>query len=171
MRFDVARTCSLRPVAVGMVIAAMLFMTACAETQTGVRSGARSQYDSIAVIPRVNDRLLSVYWSSPIAQPAVSEASMGWSATRGVGQMSREILRPIGTSVTVVSNPTSAGARATQAAIVLQQTPLDALARNYDPGRDLECAAKTGCQHRGCPEGGGRGRGQPGDDGSDFCPG
>ncbi|MEP2506898.1 MAG: hypothetical protein ABJH85_19415 [Paracoccaceae bacterium] len=121
----------------------LVVLTACAESQTGVVSGARSKYSSIAVVPKVNDRLLSVYWPSPMAQPAVSEANMGWSAANGVVQISREILGPTGASVSVSSEAGSANAKAAQVVVILQQTPLDAFAQNYDPGRDLLISAAS----------------------------
>jgi hypothetical protein len=68
---------------------------------------------------------------------------MGWLAADGVGQISRDILGPAGASVTVSSEPGSASAKATQAVVVLEQTPLDAFAQNYDPGRDLLISAAS----------------------------
>ncbi|MCA0869455.1 hypothetical protein LCL97_01335 [Seohaeicola saemankumensis] len=124
-----------------VTIAAML--TACAESQTGVASGSRAAYTSVAVVPRVNDALLSVYWSSPLASPVASQARLGWSAADGTGQISREILGRAGASVTVTSAPTGSAARAAQAVVVLQQTPLNELAQNYDPGRDLLISAAS----------------------------
>ena len=143
MRSDIGNTISLKRLVAWVAATTLLMLTACAESQTGVPSGARSKYSSITVVPRVNDRLLSVYWPNPVSQPLVSEANMGWSAASGVGKISREILGPTGATVTVSSEPGSASAKAAQAVVILEQTPLDAFAQNYDPGRDLLISAAS----------------------------
>ena len=143
MRSDVGRFPFLKRLVVWIAATTLLVLTACAESQTGVPSGARSKYSSISVVPKVNDRLLSVYWPSPVSRPLVSEAGMGWSAATGVGQMSREILGPTGAAVAISSETGSATAKATQAVVLLEQTPLDAFAQNYDPGRDFLISAAS----------------------------
>ena len=121
----------------------ILMLAACAESQTGVSTGSRAAYQTVAVVPRINDRLLSAYWENPWGTPGVAEASMGWNASRDAGQMAREILAGVGASATVTSSPTSAPAKAAQAVVLLEQTPLDALASNYDPGRDFLITASS----------------------------
>ncbi len=118
-------------------------MTACAASQTGVSSGSRAAYASVAVVPRVNDALRSGYWSNPLGSPVASQARKGWSAADGTGQIAREILGRAGASVTVTSEPTRGAARAAQAVVVLQKIPLTELAQTDDPGRDLLISAAS----------------------------
>lgn len=118
-------------------------LSACAASQTGVQSGAQSRYRTIAVVPRVNDNLLTVYRQNEFSQPAVSEAKMGWNAANGAGQISTELLSRAGASVSITADPNSASAKAAQAVIILQQTPLDQFAQKYDPGQDLMLSAAS----------------------------
>lgn len=119
------------------LLAAVLTLSACAATQTGVASDDRSQYRSVAVVPEINDRVLSVYWANALSQPSASEARMGWNAAQGAGQIAADILSKAGASVTVTSQPTSAAARSSEVAVVLRQTPLNQLAQSYNPGQDI----------------------------------
>lgn len=121
----------------------VLMLAACAETQVGVQSGAKSKYQAIAVVPNVNDSLLSVYRQNEFSQPSVSETRMGWDAVTGAGQISKEILGRTGASVTVTRDQNSASAQASDAVVVLRQTPLDQFAQKYNPGQDLMLSAAS----------------------------
>ena len=134
MPFDAA---SARPGWRLMLLAAALTLSSCAASQTGVASNDRSQYRSVAVVPEINDQVLSVYWASALSQPSASETRMGWNAAEGAGQISADILSGAGAAVTVTSAPTSAAARSSEVAVVLRQTPLNQLAQSYNPGQDL----------------------------------
>jgi hypothetical protein len=114
-----------------------MILSACAATQTGIQSGGQSKFQAIAVVPRVNDTLLTVYRQNAFSTPVVSEAQMGWNAAKGAGQISTELLSRAGASVSVTADPIDASAKASEAVIVLQQTPLDQFAQKYVPGQDL----------------------------------
>lgn len=114
-----------------------LLLSACATTQVGVPSGAQSKYEKITVVPRISGRLLTVHRQSELSQPIMSEADMGWNAAGDAGQISKELLGRTGASVSVTSDPRGASAKAAQAVIILQQTPLDQFAQNYSPERDV----------------------------------
>jgi hypothetical protein len=62
---------------------------------------------------------------------------MGWDVADGAGQISRDILGAAGAVVWVTLDPRGAAASAADVAIVLEQSPLNQLAQNYNPGRDL----------------------------------
>ena len=141
MPCDTTGSAQKRRLAWSCLGAAFLILSACTPPQTGVATGAKSNYQSIAVVPRLNDRLLTAYWAKPLGEPSISESKMGWNAARDAGEISREILSQAGASVSVASNATSREARTAQVVVVLEQTPLDALASNYDPGRDFLISA------------------------------
>ena len=121
---------------VALLLCLVLTLSACAASQVGVQAGAKSKYQSIALIPRVNDNLLFVHRTN-IAEMAVSQSRLGWDAVAGTGQISKEILGGAGASVVVTSDQNSAAARDADALIVLQQTPLDQYGQQYAPGQDV----------------------------------
>ncbi|MDU8946540.1 hypothetical protein [Ovoidimarina sediminis] len=120
-----------------LLLAAALALSACAASQTGVGSADRSRYTSVAIVPDINDRLVTVYWANALSSPSSSEARLGWNAAKGAGQISAEILSHTGASVTVSSDPTGSAARSAEVAVILRQTPLNALAQSYNPGQDI----------------------------------
>ncbi len=119
-----------------ILLCLVMTLSACAASQVGVPAGAKSRYQSIAVIPRVNDNLLSVYRPN-MAELEVSQSRLGWDAAAGTGQISNEILGRTGASVVVTHEKNSAAARDADALIVLQQTPLDQYGQQYTPGQDV----------------------------------
>jgi hypothetical protein len=121
---------------VALLLCLVLTLAGCAAAQVGFQAGAKSKYQSIALIPRVNDNLLFVHRTN-IAEMAVSQSRLGWDAVAGTGQISKEILGGAGASVVVTSDQNSAAARDADALIVLQQTPLDQYGQQYAPGLDV----------------------------------
>ena len=119
-----------------ILLCLVMTLSACAASQVGVPAGAKARYQSIAVIPRVNDNLLSVHRSN-MAELQVSQSRLGWDAAAGAGQISTEILGRTGASVVVTRDKNSAVARDADALIVLQQTPLDQYGQQYTPGQDV----------------------------------
>ncbi|MHA6262075.1 hypothetical protein ACXYMO_02645 [Arenibacterium sp. CAU 1754] len=137
MPCDKKRSNSITRRSKSLILSMALILAACAETQVGVQSGAKSRYQAIAVVPHVNDNLLSVYRKNEFSQPWVTEARMGWDANSGAGQIAKEILGRAGASVTVTRDQHSGSAKAADAVVILRQTPLDQFAQRYNPEQDL----------------------------------
>lgn len=113
-------------------------LAGCVETtQVGVPSDATAQYSKVALVTQIGDRVVSTYWEAAFSEPQPIDGKLGWNAASAASGFVKEQLGPVGTVVSSVSSHTGAAAKQNDAVIVLQQTPLDMLGQNYNPGRDF----------------------------------
>lgn len=125
-------------IAMAMAFGSILGMSACVETtQRNLPSGSRAKYDRVALVPAVGDNVVSSYWQAPFSEPVPTPGRLGWDASAATVALVKEQLGPPGATVTAVSAPNSAAAKAHDVVLVLQQTPLNKLGQDYNPGRDL----------------------------------
>ncbi len=119
-------------------VVAALSLTGCLDTtQVGIPSDAQAQYSKIGLVTQISDNVVSTYWDAAFAEPQPIDGKLGWNAASATGGFVREQLTPTGAVVANVPSHTGAAAQKTDAVIVLQQTPLDILGQNYNPGRDF----------------------------------
>lgn len=120
------------------LLLASLGLAGCVETtQANLPSGARTKYARLALVPNVGDRAVSTYWAGAFSEPVPTEGRLGWNASSATTNLVRQLLAPTGAKITVVSSHGSRAAQANDAVIILQQTPLNKLGQDYNPGRDL----------------------------------
>lgn len=119
-------------------ICAVLGLTACVETtQVGVPSDAKAKYSNVGLVTQISDNVVSTYWKAAFAEPQPYYSQLGWNAASVARGYVNEQLGPTGSVVASISSYTGPAAEQNDVVIVLQQTPLDILGQNYNPGRDF----------------------------------